>query len=238
VTPSATVLAIVPARGGSKGIPGKNLVMLAGKPLIAYTIEQACKASTISRVVVSTDSECIAEVARGSGGEVVRRPAELASDTAPTEPALQHCLECLKQQEGYEPDLVVLLQATSPLRRASHIDEAVALLRREGADSLFSCCPTSGFIWRRTGAEVTPLNYEPRRRPRRQDAPEDVVENGSIYVFKPWVLTTLGCRLGGKIAMYPMSPLDSWQVDELDDIAMVEALLRKRFPDLVGEHGD
>jgi N-acylneuraminate cytidylyltransferase len=160
---------------------------------------------------------------------------ELASDTATSESALIHCLGFLQERESYEPDLVVFLQATSPLRRASHIDEAVATLEREGADSLFSCCPSNGFLWRRAGGGVAPLNYDPRHRPRRQEAPEDVVENGSIYVFKPWVLSESGCRLGGKIAAYAMSALDSWQIDQPDDVPVVETLLRSRFPDLVGE---
>ena len=238
MNPAAKVLAIVPARGGSKGIPGKNIVPIAGKPLVAYTVEQARLASSVSRVVVSTDSDRIADAARASGAEVVSRPAELAGDTATSESALIHCVDVLKEREGYEPDLVVFLQATSPLRRAAQIDEAVATLRREGADSLFSCCPAHGFIWRRGGQGVVPLNYDPAQRPRRQEAPEDVVENGSIYVFKPWVLGKLRCRLGGRIAVYPMSALESWQIDEPDDIPVVEMLLRSRFPDLVGEHGD
>jgi CMP-N,N'-diacetyllegionaminic acid synthase len=235
VSSAAKVLAIVPARGGSKGIPGKNLIPLAGKPLIAYTLEQARLASTVSRVVVSTDSDRIADVARACGAEVVPRPAELASDTATSESALAHCLRFLEERESYEPDLVVFLQATSPLRRAVHIDEAVATLEQKGADSLFSCCPSHGFLWRRDGDSAVPLNYDPRHRPRRQEAPEDLVENGSIYVFKPWVLAELGSRLGGRVAVYPMSALDSWQIDEPGDVPVVETLLRCRFPDLVGE---
>ena len=231
----AEVLAVIPARGGSKGIPGKNLIPLAGKPLIAYTVEQARKAASVSRVVVSTDSDDIAAVARAHGAEVVARPAELARDRASSESALKHCLDHLRTRQGYVPDLVVFLQATSPLRRAAQIDEAVATLRREQADSLFSCCQAPGFMWRRTGGEVTPVNYDPRQRPRRQDAPEDVVENGSIYVFRPWVLAELGCRLGGRISVYPMRTLESWQIDEPDDVEVVEMFLREEFSDLVGE---
>jgi CMP-N,N'-diacetyllegionaminic acid synthase len=235
---STAVLAIVPARGGSKGIPNKNLIPLMGRPLVAYTIEQARQSVSVSRTVVSTDSVEIAAVARACGAEVVNRPPELAGDTVTSESALRHCLEVLEEREGYAPELVVFLQATSPLRRAADIDEAVATLRREGADSLFSCCPARGFVWRRIDAKVVPLNYDPAQRPRRQDAPEDIVENGSIYVFKPWVLAELECRVGGKIAIYPMSALDSWQIDDPDDVPIVEALLRSRFADLVNRHGD
>ena len=238
MNPAAKVLAIVPARGGSMGIPGKNLHPLAGKPLILYTIEQALAAPMVTRIVVSTDSIEIADVARKGGAEVVIRPAELAGHSAPSESALLHVLDQLRASEGYEPDLVVFLQPTSPLRSASDIEQAIAALEREHADSLFSACPSHGFVWRNGPAGVVPLNYDPKLRPRRQGAPEDLVENGSIYVFKPWVLIESGCRLGGTIAVFRMSALDSLQIDEPDDIPVVEFLLRTRHPEAVRDHDE
>lgn len=232
------VLAIIPARGGSKGIPGKNVHPLAGKPLIAYTIEQALAASRVTRVVVSTDSDTIADVARRYGAEVVRRPDSLSGDEATSESALLHCLDSLKTGEQYEPDLVVFLQATSPLRSASDIEQAITTFENEQADSLFSACPQHGFVWRVKAGSVAPLNYDPRCRPRRQAAPDDIVENGSIYIFKPWVLSELECRLGGKIAVYRMAWLDSLQIDEPADIPVVEFLLRRRHPEQVGDRGE
>jgi CMP-N,N'-diacetyllegionaminic acid synthase len=232
------VLAIIPARGGSKGIPGKNIYPLAGKPLIAYTIEQALAASRVTRIVVSTDTEEIAAAARRFGAEVVRRPENLSGDEASSESALLHCLDHLRAGEGYEPDLVVFLQATSPLRTAADIEQAVATLEHAEADSLFSACPQHGFVWRLGADNAAPLNYDPRHRPRRQVAPEDVTENGSIYVFKPWVLAELACRLGGKIAVYRMAWLDSLQIDEPEDIPVVEFLLRQRHPKLVGDRSE
>ncbi len=225
---SGRVLAIVPARGGSKGIPGKNLVFVAGKPLLVHTLEQALAAPSITRLVVSTDSPEIADVARCNGAEVVERPAELSGDEAPSESALLHCLQHLQATEEYVPDLVVFLQATSPLRRAADIEEAVATLRREEADSLFSACRQRGFVWRVGRENIRPLNYDPLHRPRRQDAPEDVIENGAVYVLKPWVLTELGCRLGGKISIYRMDSLSSLEVDEPGDLALVEMALQER----------
>lgn len=234
MNPARRVLAIIPARGGSKGIPGKNLYPLAGKPLIAYTIEQALAAPRVTRLVVSTDSDSIARVARQYGAEVVRRHASLSGDEAPSEPALLHVLDQLSANEAYEPDLVVFLQATSPLRSASDIEQAIATLERERADSLFSAGPSHGFLWRREPEGVVPLNYDPRHRPRRQEAPEDLVENGSIYVIKPWVLRDLGCRLGGAIAVFRMAAFDSLQLDELGDIPVMEFLLRTRHVETVG----
>ncbi|HAM70151.1 MAG TPA: acylneuraminate cytidylyltransferase, partial [Verrucomicrobiales bacterium] len=129
-------LAIIPARGGSKGIPGKNIRPVAGKPLVAWSIEHARQAPSISRVVVSTDDDAIAEVSRAHGAEVIRRPAAISGDTASSESALVHALEHLKETEAYDPELVVFLQATSPMRRAGEVQAAIDTLRREGADSL------------------------------------------------------------------------------------------------------
>ena len=226
------VLALIPARGGSKGIPGKNLVPLGGKPLLAHTLEQALAAPEIERVMVSTDDEAIARCAREHGAGVVGRPAALASDSASSEAALLHALDTLRDEEDYEPDLVVFLQATSPLRRAGDISKAIAILGARGADSLFSACPAHGFVWRQQDEKLEALTYDPRQRPRRQDIGSDWLENGSIYVFKPWVLRRYDNRLGGKIALYPMDPLDSFQIDEPRDLELFERLseLRREPP--------
>src|SRR4030042_5620005 len=129
------IIAIIPARGGSKGIPQKNLKLLAGKPLVAHTIEHALQARHVSRTVVSTDDTKIAQVAQQYKAEVVMRPAELATDTTISELALLHVLSLLEQTEGYAPSLVILLQATSPLREPDDIDNAIDTLHAANADS-------------------------------------------------------------------------------------------------------
>jgi len=225
------VLAIIPARGGSKGIPRKNVRPLGGIPLIAHTIRQAVNTPSITRIVVSTDDAEIGAVAREHGAEVVWRPAELSGDTASSESALVHVLGTLRESEGYDPELVVFLQATSPLRRPDDIERAIDTLRRENADSLFSACRVEGFVWRRTrgrGDDLASFSYDYRRRPRRQDAPEDLIENGSIYVFHPRVLLEEKNRLGGRVAVHLMSPLDSFQIDEPEDLEVMERLLATR----------
>ncbi len=227
------ILALVPARGGSKGIPRKNIQPLAGKPLLAYTIEHARQTPAITRVVVSTDDAEIAAIAQQYGAEVVWRPVEISGDDASSESALLHALDYLRDTEGYEPDLVVFLQATSPLRQPDDIQKAIETLQREQADALFSACAVHGFIWRREGKRLSSLSYDYRNRPRRQEmGGEDLLENGSIYVFKPAMLRQYGNRLGGKIAVYRMHPLDSFQVDEPDDLQLIEQLLplRNRQP--------
>ena len=226
----AQVLAIIPARGGSKGIPRKNVRPLGGVPLIAHTIRQAVNTPSITRVVVSTDDAEIGAVAREHGAEVIWRPADLSGDTASSESALVHVLDTLREREGYEPALVVFLQATSPLRRADDIERAIETLRREKADSLFSACRVEGFVWRRTRGQddLASFSYDHHRRPRRQDAPEDMIENGSIYVFHPRILREHNNRLGGRIAVHLMSPLDSFQIDEPEDLEVMERLLATR----------
>lgn len=223
------IVAIIPARGGSKGIPGKNIRMVAGKPLLVWSIEHARQCVLISRVIVSTDSEEIAGVARLHGAEVIMRPAELSGDTASSESGLLHALDFLRTHEGYEPDLVVFLQATSPIREPDDIWRAIGTLRSEHSDSLFSACRVEGFVWR-MGEDQVPrsFTYDHLNRPRRQDAPEDLLENGSIYVFKPWVLRQFNNRLGGKISVHRMPSLNSFQIDELADIELIEALQARR----------
>ena len=219
------VQAIIPARGGSKGIPRKNLIEICGKPLIAYSIEHAFGTPEISEVIVSTDSDEIAVVSESLGATVIERPSELSGDTASSESALLHSLDLLCERQGHDPDLVVFLQATSPLRPPGAISGAIQTLVREGADSLFSASPVHGFVWRMDTGGPVPLNYEYGSRPRRQECEEHVEENGSIYVFRPWVLRTEGSRLGGRIATSLMDPLYAVQVDEPKDLDRVARLL-------------
>jgi len=216
------VLAIIPARGGSKGIPRKNLRLLRGRPLLAYSIGHALAAKEITRTVVSTDDAEISEVARASGAEVVQRPADISGDSASSESALLHVLQHLRDRENYEPQLVVFLQPTSPIRKAGDLDKAIRKLREEEADSLFSATLLDRFAWRVEGSAARPLNYDPAHRPMRQVAPLDVMETGSFYIFKPWVLHQTKTRLGGRISVYMTGFAESLQVDEPQDLTTIE----------------
>lgn len=222
------IVAIIPARGGSKGIPRKNLMPLAGKPLIAHTIEHALRARQVNRTIVSTDDAKIAAVSEQYGAEVVIRPPELATDTASAESVLLHVLSFLEQKEGYLPSLVVLLQPTSPLRQPDDIDHAIDTLSAAGADSLFSGCRSHNFYWRLEDGQPISANYDYRHRPRRQDFTPEYIENGSIYVTKTKVLKQHGNRLGGRITFYEMNPLDSFQIDTEEDFLLLERLLSLR----------
>ena len=218
------VLTVIPARGGSKRIPRKNLSDFRGRPLVVHSIEDALGAESVTRVVVSTDDDEIASVAQRAGAEVIVRPEELSGDTASSESALLHVLDELREREGYQPELVVFLQCTSPCRDPEDIDAAIELLMAEGADSLLSVCRFKRYVWRVESGTAVPVNYDYRHRWREQEFPEQYMENGSIYVFRPTVLREGDNRLGGRIALYEMSRSKSLQIDEPGDFAQARSL--------------
>jgi N-acylneuraminate cytidylyltransferase len=231
---SFEVIAIIPARGGSKGILRKNLRLLAGKPLIVHTIEQALAAESVTRVVVSTDDAEIAAVARAAGAEVVHRPIALSGDTASSESAVLHVLDHLEMAEDYRPNLVVFLQCTSPIRQPHDIDRAVAVLQTEQADSLLSVVPVVSWLWRETDGQLHSFNFDYRNRLRRQERPREFNENGSIYVFKPWVLRQHNNRLGGQISYFEMTSSTNIDIETEDDLLLAELLLARLKQ--TGEH--
>jgi N-acylneuraminate cytidylyltransferase len=222
------VLAIIPARGGSKGVPRKNVRSLQGRPLIAHTIEQALWAQHVDRLVVSTDDPEIAQVSLETGAEVVWRPAEISGNEASSESALLHVLDHLEQKEGYIPDIIVFLQCTSPIRTGEDIDRAVHRLIEEDADSLLSVVPSHRFLWKVEEGQPRGLNYDYQERRRRQERDPEFMENGSIYVFKPWVLQETSNRLGGKISLYVMDYWSSFEIDTEDDFALCEWILARK----------
>ena len=223
-----SVVAIIPARGASKRIPRKNVLPLAGLPVVAYSVIHARRSRHVDVVYVSTDDEEIAEVARRYGAEVVLRPAELAGDEATSESALLHVLDVRQAQGLADPDLVVFLQPTSPIRLPQDIDNAIAELRTHGADSLFSACENTRLVWgmRRDGT-LSPLNYDYENRRREQEMDRQFRENGSIYVFRPWVLRERNNRLGGCMAVYEMDYWSSFQIDTPEHVELIEWVLRR-----------
>jgi CMP-N,N'-diacetyllegionaminic acid synthase len=226
-----SVITIIPARGGSKGIPEKNLRLLNGKPLIAHSILDAQESQLVDQVYVTTDDSRIAQVATEYDANIIHRPAELASDTASSESALLHALNEIEKL-GITPKIVVFLQCTSPLRSGSDIDQAITQLRNEEADSLLSVSPTHRFLWHFIDNQAQSINYDYRHRPRRQDMFPQYIENGSIYIFKPWVLKKHNNRLGGKVSLFVMNENQAWEIDSLDDFEYIEYLIAKQAQSL------
>ncbi len=182
------VLALIPARAGSKGVPGKNTKVLAGKPLLAYAVDCARASGIVDRVVVSTDSENIAVVARMHGADVpFLRPAELAADSTPMLPVIEHALTEL-EADRWTAEIVVLLQPTSPLRRPSHVAAVVSLLRETGADSVVTVVEvprhlSPDCVMRVEEGRLVPFLPEGARVTRRQDARAAFVRDGTVYAF-------------------------------------------------------
>ncbi len=222
------ILAIIPARGGSKGLPGKNILPLAGKPLLAYSIEQALAAEPVVAVYVSTDDPAIGSVARVYGAEVIWRPPEISDDWASSESVLIHALDQW-MLHNVQIDLVLFLQCTSPLRRPDDITRAIQQFYATGADSLCSVAPSHRFLWR-IGEDGQPesANWDYRQRSRRQDRAPEFWENGSIYLFRPWVLRQFNNRLGGKITLYEMDEWSSVDIDTYDEFELCEWLMTRR----------
>jgi N-acylneuraminate cytidylyltransferase len=223
------VISIIPARGSSKGIPRKNLRLLAAKPLIAHTIEHARQSRVVSRVVVSTDDPEIGAVARQYGAEVIWRPLEISGDTATSESALLHALEYLQRSEGYAPDLIVFLQCTSPLTLPQDIDGAVYALLNENADSALAVTPFHYFLWRQdqNGGAVG-INHDRRARPLRQEREPQFLETGAVYVMRTQGFKEAKHRFFGQTAMYVMPPERCLEIDRPVDLIIAEALLRER----------
>lgn len=222
ITPQT--VAVIPARGGSKGIPGKNVRLVAGLELIAHSVVQAVASKGVDKVYVSTDDIAIANAARAHGAEVIDRPSAIAGDVASSESALLHALDQIEATVKVER--MVFLQCTSPIREPDDIDRALATFDAEQADSLLSVAPSHRFLWGMGPSGPKALNYDPANRPRRQDMAPQYVENGSIYIFKPWVLKQLNNRLGGRIALYPMASRSAFEIDDELDMAIIDFLLR------------
>lgn len=221
-------IAIIPARGGSKGILKKNISIVLGKPLVAWSIEQAKKSKNIHDVFVSTDDNEISEVAIKYGAKVIVRPLDIAKDDSPSEDALIHAVKTIEDVHKKNINLVVFLQATSPLRDNNDIDDAIELFLGKGAESLFSCSSfLDHFLWEKHNDEYVSITYDYKNRKRRQELNFKFLENGSIYIFKPEILLKQKNRLGGKIEVYQMPEWKSFQIDKKEDILICEYFLKK-----------
>jgi CMP-N,N'-diacetyllegionaminic acid synthase len=230
------ILAIVPARGGSKGIPGKNIKLLGGKPLIDYTFEAAAASCLLSRTVLTTDSAEIADHGRSCGMETpFLRPAELAEDNSPASDYIQHCLHFLDEKEGYRPEVVVLLQPTCPFRVGSDIDSCIEMLAKSDVDSVVSVAalpdkyhPNWQFFVTNQGLlqPAAAASFE-ELVTARQHLETTYTRNGAVYAFRRDAYMREGNIYGRKVAAYVMSENRSVNIDDMKDWLKAEALLDK-----------
>jgi len=214
-------VAVILARGGSKGIPRKNVIQFAGRPLITWTISQVLEAG-ISRIYVSTDDEEIGRIAETAGAKIVARPTELAGDLASGDQAVIHVVDSL----NLSPDTIVVMpQVTSPLRLPEHITETVALVASGVADSVFTANRIDDIcVWELTGSPKS-VTYDYQNRGMRQERPITVVENGSVYCTTVGAMRSSGNRLSGRIHATLMPKWTMPQIDEPEDLSLCEVLM-------------
>lgn len=231
------ILGIIPARGGSKSVPRKNIKDLGGKPLIAWTIEAAKVSGVFDRILCSTDDQEIVDVAKRYGAEVpFIRPAELAQDTTPTLPVLQHAVSWLKENEKYEPDAVMILQPTTPFRTAKHLRDTVGLFKKTKSDSVVSVVETPGnyhpnWVFRpldSNRAELFLGGPIKTRIKRRQDLPKAYSPNGMIYLFKTQLLFDPEDPnfYGDNVSIYIVPEKESVNIDSPEDWTLAEYQVR------------
>lgn len=226
------ILAFIPARAGSKGVKNKNIKELAGKPLIAYTIEEAIKSNLFEDIIVSTDSEEIADIARHYGASTpFLRPKELATDYSPTIDAIFHCVDYMKNNEK-EYDAIMLFQPTSPLRRVHHIKEAYELFLQKSADFVVSICECDHSpLWTNTiDLDLRMDNFlrDEIKNIRRQEFTQYYRLNGAIYIAKVRSLRKEKSFFGNNSYAYIMDKSSSIDIDTIDDLEFAEFIIEKK----------
>lgn len=228
---AAKILGIIPARGSSKTLPRKNIRFLNGRPLIFYTISEALKSGFLDKVVVSTENSIIAKIARKYGAEVIRRPSTLAKDTTPTSSVILHALDKLGKK-GYTPDVVVLLQPTSPLRRVHHIDEAIKIFLENPCDFVVSVCRTKKspyWCFTYKGNFLKPLIDNGQAQKRRQELPPTYILNGAIFIFTPDKLLRNELNyFNGRTLPYFMHPEESIDIDDEIDLILAGEIMKRQ----------
>ena len=216
--------AVIPARGGSKGIPGKNLKPLGGTPLLTIAIRTAFGARNISEVIVSTDHPDIAKVARSEGATVVQRPAHLSGDASSSEAALLHVLE---ERPDLQDGLMIFMQCTSPFTRSSDLDDAIDLYRTKTADVMFSAVRTHAFLWgiNEQGLAVE-VNHDRNHRQMRQGMAPQFQETGSFYLIPARGLMQHKNRFFGRVVLFELPKQRALDIDDSDDLELANAILK------------
>ena len=220
------ILAIIPARGGSKSVPRKNIKEIGGKPLIAYTILEAKKSPLIDRVVVSTEDKEIANISRNLGAEIVERPQDLAEDSTKTEPVLQHALEYLQKKEGYECDAVILLPATCPFRTVENINDAIDKFNNNTYDTLISLLPVFKYSYSINENDTLEPLYSERKN-RQDGRKQTYLENGAIYISRSNLIKG-GKIFGERLGYILMDQKSSINIDEPIDFLIAKVIINEQ----------
>ena len=223
------IIALIPARGGSKGIPDKNIKLMDGIPLLAHSINYAKSCKYIDDIIVSTDSEKISKISKTYHAEVINRPEIISNDYATTESAVEHTLNQLKDK----PEIIVLLQPTSPFRPSDSLNLAIDEFINGNYDSLLSISPTHNFFWN-LSKDGLKAKYDYNKRPRRQDIKEEDIsykENGSLYIFSYKHFQKTKNRLGGKIGYIIFDEKYGLEIDTPLDFKIIETIFSEAKKD-------
>ncbi|WP_285505114.1 acylneuraminate cytidylyltransferase [Actinokineospora sp. NBRC 105648] len=224
MTVSPAVVAVIPARGGSKGVPAKNLATVGGVPLVARAVRALVTADRVDVVIVSTDSDDIAAAAAAAGAVVVRRPSELSGDTATSESAVLHALD----ETGLEPETVVLVQCTSPFIAPETVDAVVAKVRDDDYDVAFTAVRVHEFLWRVAGGTAAGVNHDPAYRPRRQDRDPEYRETGAVYAMRTAGFRAARHRFFGRVGLVEVPQADAIEIDTAADLDLATRLAVSR----------
>ena len=219
------IIAIIPARGGSKGVPKKNIKNFNGEPLVVHSIKYAQCCNLINEIYVSTDDEEISSISSDYGASIIKRPSDLSGDFATTESAIKHAINSLQKL----PDIIVLLQPTSPYRPKNSLTDALSKFIENKYDTLLSISPTHRFIWSIDKFDNINPKYDYLNRPRRQDIKKtdtNFIENGSLYIFTYKHFLSSNNRLGGKIGYIEFDENFSYEIDTEFDFKFLEALVK------------
>ena len=217
------IYSLIPARKGSKRIRNKNLLKIKNKYLINITVSSSISTKLINKTFVSTNDRKISDIVDKSV-HVIDRPEKISQDKSTTEDAIIHFIKYLKKRKIENPDIIVLLQCTSPCREKNDSQLAINKLLKFKFDSLFSACKNKNLFWLKKNNKLKPINYKPKKRLREQKMQEQYIENGSIYVFNTKGFVKNKCRLFGKIGIHIMKKKNSYQIDDHEDIEIITKL--------------
>lgn len=217
-----SIVAIILARGGSKGIKNKNLKLINKKPLIYWSIKACLDSKKIGSVWVSSDSDRILNLSKKFGANIIKRPKQISNDSSISEEAWIHSIKEIKKKKKI--DIAVGVQPTSPLRNKNVFDKAINFFIKKKLDSLFTAQIVSDhFLWIKEKNKLL-ANYNYKKRPMRQNIKKKYLENGSFYIFNSEKFLKKKCRLFGKIGCYVMKKIYSFQIDEIEDINLINSL--------------
>ena len=222
------MVCIILARGGSKGIKNKNLQSIGGISLLGSSIKTAIYSGVTDHVFVSSDSEAILSEAKSFGAKVIKRPAELASDTASSESGLIHAIGEIEKALKSSIKTVLFIQATSPFLTSLDVVEAVSKYQSSHFNSLFTGFLSHKFIWQENGLFLSALNHNPKKRVRRQDLPKEIAENGALYIFNRDYFLKEKTRFCGRVGCSIMSEISSIDIDTTEDLELARMIYESK----------